>query len=120
LSAQSSKKKKPNLFALSPISEAVSLASPKPTQPSVVKSTLVELKPQASAIRNRKSTLGKVSSISVAPTQPSAPKLTLSELKAQALSSKKSKPTVVEVPSASVDLATSSIPPPPPTPPYTK
>lgn len=117
LSAQSSKKKKPNLFALSPISEAVSLASPKPTQPSVVKSTLVELKPQASAIRNRKSTLGKVSSISVAPTQPSAPKLTLSELKAQALSSKKSKPTVVEVPSASVDLATSSIPPPPPTPP---
>ena len=118
LSAQSGKKKKPNLFDLSPISEAASLASPKPTQPSLVKSTLAELKPQASAIRKGKSTIGKVSSISVAPTQPSAPKLTLSELRSQALASKKAKPTVVEVPSASVDLATSSITsPPPPTPP---
>ena len=95
LSTQSGKKKKSNLFALSPISEAVSVASPKPLQ--------------ASASKKAKSAVGKVSSVSVA-----APQLTLSELRSRALASKKGKlGSVVEVPSASADIVSSPPPPPP-------
>ena len=111
LSTQSGKKKKSNLFALSPISEAVSVASPKPPppQPSVAKLSLVELKAQASASKKAKSAVGKVSSVSVA-----APQLTLSELRSRALASKKGKlGSVVEVPSASADIVSSPPPPPP-------
>jgi hypothetical protein len=104
ISAKSGKKKKPNLFALSPISEAVSVASPK--------------LPQASVSRKGKPGLGKVSSVSVVTPQPSVPQLTLSELRSRALASKKGKPrSVVEVPSASADVASSPPPPPPSLPP---
>ena len=100
MSSQSGKKKKPNLFALSPISEAVSVASPKPLQ--------------ASASRKGKPGLGKISSVSVVAPQQSVPQLTLSELRSQALASKKGKlSSVVEVPSASADIVSSPPPPPP-------
>ena len=119
LSAPKAKKKVTNLFALSPISEAVVASSAQAQQqqqqqqqpqPSAGKLTIAQLKKQALASKNKKT---DVPSLSIAsPQQPEAskPTLSLSELKSRALASKKGKTAVAK------GSSVSSLLPPPTTP----
>ena len=114
LSAPKASKKVTNLFALSPISEAVVASSPQAqAQPqpqpqlSTAKLTISQLRKQALASKEKKPAVPSVSTAPPQQPEPSKPTLTLSELRASALASKKGKSALVKGSSASV------LPPPP-------
>ena len=114
LSAPKASKKVTNLFALSPISEAVVASSPQAQaqaqlqpQPSTAKLTIPQLRKQALANKEKKTAVPPVSTAPTQQPEPSKPTLTLSELRASALASKKGKSVLVKGSSASV------LPPPP-------
>jgi hypothetical protein len=112
LSAPKASKKVTNLFALSPISEAVVASSPQAQaqlqpQPSTAKLTISQIRKQALASKDKKTAVPPVSTAPPQQTEPSKPTLTLSELRASALASKKGKSALVKGSSASV------LPPPP-------
>jgi len=114
LSAPKAKKKVTNLFALSPISEAVVASSPQAQlqpqpqpQPSTGKLTIAQLKKQTLASKEKKTAVPSVSTAPPQQPEPSKPTRSLSELRASALASKKGKSALVKASSASL------LPPPP-------